>query len=104
MSFQILQHITRIAEVLLALQQAGNVTYSGWVMAFECATYTVVGEGQEEELHLQEETAAQRVAELRTCAKDMENALQTWETEVKESRSRHYELNFPDVHVCQEFS
>lgn len=93
-STQILQHVTRIAEVLLALQQAGNVTYSGWLMAFDCATYTVIGHGPKQEVQLQEEAAAQWVSALHTFAKDMENTLREWENEVKEARSRHYELNY----------
>ena len=93
--FQILQHVIRIAEVLLALQQAGNVEYSGWMVTFDCATYTVTGHGQKQELvQLQEETATQRVAELHASAKNMESALREWENKVKESRSHHYELNY----------
>ena len=86
--------MTRIAEVLLALQQAGNIAYSGWMMSFNCATYTVSIQGEKQELQLQEDAAAFRVAELRACAKNMENALREWENEVEESRSRHYELNY----------
>ena len=80
--------------MLLALQQAGNVTYSGWIVTLNCATYKVIGHGQKQELHLHEETAVQRVEQLRTCAKYMEDSLKEWENEVKESRSRHYELNY----------
>ena len=80
--------------MLLCLQQAGNVTYSGWTVTFYCATYKVIGHGQKQELHLQEETAKQRVDQLCTCAKHMEDVLKEWENEVKESRSRHYELNY----------
>ncbi len=93
-SMQILQHVTRIAEVLLALQKAGNVTYSGWKVLFNCATYTVTGHGEKQEVQLQEETADQRVKELQAYAKKMEEDLNMWENEVKESRSRHYELNY----------
>ena len=93
-SIQILQHVTRIAEVLLALQKAGNVSYSGWQVSFDCATYTVVGLGEKEELHLQEESADDRVKELHAYSKRMEQDLHQWENEVKELRSRHYELNY----------
>ena len=79
---------------MLALQQAGNVTYSGWKVSFDCATYTVIGFGQKQELQLQEETADQRVKELQACAKKMEEDLTLWENEVKELRSHHYELNY----------
>ena len=86
--------MTRIAEVLLDLQKAGNVTYSGWKVLFDCATYTVIGSGEEEEVELQEESAEQRVKELQAYAKQMEKDLDLWEKEVKKSRSQHYELNY----------
>ena len=80
--------------MLLALQQAGNIAYSGWMMSFNCATYTVSIQGEKQELQFQEDATACRVAELRTFTKNMENALREWENEVEESRSRHYELNY----------
>ena len=86
--------MTRIAEVLLDLQKAGNVTYSGWKVSFDCATYTVIGSGEKEEVELQEESAEQRVKELQAYAKQMERDLDLWEKEVKKSRSQHYELNY----------
>ena len=86
--------MTRIAEVLLDLQRAGNVTYLGWKVSFDCATYTVIGSGEEEEVELQEESADQRVKELQAYAKEMEEDLDSWEKEVKKSRSHHYELNY----------
>ena len=91
---QILQHVTRIAEVLLALQKAGNVTYSGWKVSFDCATYVITGFGEKQEVQLQEESADQRVKELQAYAKKMEEDLNMWENEVKESRHHHYELNY----------
>lgn len=93
-SIQILQHVTRIAEVLLALQKAGNVTYSGWKVSFDCASYVDTGLSEKQELQLQEESADQRVKELHAYAKKMEEDLTMWENEVKESRSHHYELNY----------
>ena len=89
--FQVLQHVTRIAEVLLALRQAGNVAYSERVVMITCAVYT---QGDIKEPQLDEELAAQNVAELNASAKEMENALEQWENEVKESRNRYYELNY----------
>ena len=86
--------MTRIAEVLLNLQKAGNVTYSGWKVSFDCATYTVTGSGEDEQVQLQEESADQRVKELQAYAKTMEDDLDSWEKKVKKSRSRHYELNY----------
>ena len=86
--------MTRIAKVLLNLQKAGNVTYSGWKVSFDCATYTITGSGEYEEVQLQEESADQRVKQLQAYAKTMEDDLTSWEKKVKESRSRHYELNY----------
>jgi hypothetical protein len=86
--------VTRIAEVLLNLQKAGNVTYSGWKVSFDCATYTVTGSGEDEQVKLQEDSADQRVKQLQAYAKQMEDDLDSWEKKVKESRGRHYELNY----------
>ena len=83
--------MTRIAEVLLALRQAGNVAYSGHVVVIDCATYTA---SQQQEPQLQEALAEQHVAELNVRAKEMEAALEDWENEVKESRNRFYSLNY----------
>ena len=90
--FQVLQHVTRIAEVLLALRLAGNVTYSGHAMIIKCAVYMACGSGQEQEL--QEELAKEHVAKLNACAKQMESALEEWKNEVNKSRSHYYELNY----------
>ena len=90
--FQVLQHVTRIAEVLLALRRAGNVAYSGHVVVIDCATY--VASDHQQEPQLQEALAEQRVAELNVRAKEMEAALEDWENEVKESRREFYALNY----------
>ena len=63
-------------------------------MSFDCATYTVIGHGEKQEVQLQIENADERVKQLQDYAKMMEEDLNTWENEVKESRSRHYELNY----------
>jgi hypothetical protein len=84
--------VTRIAEVLLALRQAGNVAYSGHVVVIDCATY-MAGDHQQES-QLQEALAEQHVAELNARAKEMEAALEGWENEVKESRKQFYALNY----------
>ena len=94
MTFQILQYVTRIAEVLLALQQAGNVAYSGWVITIDCAMYFVEEGGLKQEPQLKEDLAKMLVDELSSCAKEMEQALENWNNKVKESRSQYYELNY----------
>ena len=83
--------MTRIAEVLLALRQAGNVAYSGHVVVINCAMYVA---SQEEEQQLQEKLAKQHVAELNALAKEMETALEEWGNEVNESRRQFYALNY----------
>ena len=62
-----------IADVLLSLQRAGNVKYFGWKMQFPCS--------------------ASVVDELQAVVKDMENDMQRWKVDVKESREKFYELN-----------
>ena len=89
---QVLQYVTRIAEVLLALRQAGNVAYSGDVVVINCAMY--VANQEEEEQELQEKLAEEHVAVLNALAKKMESALEGWENEVKESRRQFYALNY----------
>ena len=84
--------MTRIAEVLLALRQAGNVAYSGDVVVINCAMY--VANQEEEEQELQEKLAEEHVAVLNALAKQMESALEGWENEVKESRKQFYALNY----------
>ena len=66
----------RIADVLLALQQAGNVKYTGWVLSVPC------------------QYAKDGVDKLQAQAKKMEIELQKWENEVKHNREEFYELNY----------
>ena len=84
--------MTRIAEVLLALRQAGNVAYSGHVVVINCGMY--VASQEEEEQELQEKLAEDHVAILNALAKQMEAALEGWENEVKDSRRQFYALNY----------
>lgn len=95
-SLQILQHATRIAEILLDLQRAGNIQYSHWKLLFDCATYMVTYSYSlgMEEVEIQEESADQRVKGLQGLAKKMEEDLNLWDKEVKKSRSLYYELNY----------
>ena len=66
----------RIAEVLLALQQAGNVKYTGWKLLVPCS----------EDKHL--------VNTLQVKAKKMEHELLLWKETVKDKREEFYELNY----------
>ena len=85
--------MSRIAEALLALQQAGNVKYSGWMMNFNCATY-LPGQSPKQEPQLEVESAKQRVVELKNVAKNMEAELDAWVNELAVSRSNYYKLNY----------
>ena len=90
---QILQHVHRIAELLLALQKSGNVSYLQWMMTSSCSKCFDC-HGPEQEPKLNAELAANHVTELLSCAKDMENAFIQWKDDVKDSRSKYYELNY----------
>ena len=71
---QTLHSVCRIAEVLLALQQKGNVKYTRWELNFHCAV--------------------DMVDTLQQQAKDMEEELQAWEDQVWQTREQYYELNY----------
>ena len=85
--------MTRIAEILLALRQAGNVAYSGYVVVINCAAMYMATQDQKEP-QLQEKLAEQHVAQLNAHAKEMESALEEWQNKVMESRKCFYELNY----------
>ena len=70
---QTLHNVCRIAEVLIALQQAGNVKYTGWTLSFYCEIDSF--------------------SELQSLAREMETELQDWKEEVKKAREEFYELN-----------
>ena len=75
LSQQTLQSICHIADILLSLQQAGNVQYLSWRM--------VIPFSDRESL----------VDKLQGVAMKMEDDLKKWNDEVKESRLMFYELN-----------
>ena len=70
----------RIAEVLLTLQQAGNVNYTGWMLQVPCST------------------DAQLVSVLQAKAKEMEKELTQWKQTMKSKREGYYELNYYTTH------
>ena len=71
---QTLHSVSRIAEVLLALQKKGNVKYTGWALTFPCKV--------------------DMVDTLQQQAKDMEEELRQWEHEIGQARKKYYELNY----------
>ena len=70
-----LHNVCRIAEVLLSLQQVGNVKYTGWRLQIPCGL-----------LHI--------VPMLQSTAKEMEHELILWEEEVVQKRGDFYGLNY----------
>ena len=74
LTLQTLHCVCRIAEVLIALQQVGNVKYIGWSLQFRCQNHLVEG--------------------LQQQAKEMEDELERWNGEVTEARNEFYELNY----------
>ena len=73
---QTLHSICRIAEVLIILQQVGNVKYTGWLLQVPCSTDREI------------------VHTLQQQAKDMEAELHEWREKVKTTRLKFYELNY----------
>ena len=74
---QILHRICYIAEVLLSLQQVGNVKYIGWSLQVPCSA----------ESHL-------IVKSLQSLIVTMENELMWWKKTIKSMRDDFYELNY----------
>ena len=70
-----LHNVCRIAEVLISLQQVGNVKYTGWRLYVPCGLHHVV-------------------SMLQVEAKKMEHELINWEEEVIQKRGEFYELNY----------
>ena len=74
--FQTFHCVYHIADVLLSLQQAGNVHYIGWILQVPCST--------SEEI----------VSFLQLRAKSMEIELKEWNEAVISARWRFYQLNY----------
>lgn len=66
--------VCEIAELLIALQQDGNVQYIGWYITIPCKL--------------------EIMPELRKLHNAMNCELQSWREEVREARFHHYELNY----------
>lgn len=66
----------RIAEVLIALQQVGNVKYTGWILQVPCS--------RNEEI----------ISALQKQASTMEKELSEWKETVQLARQEFYELNY----------
>ncbi len=79
---QLFHSICRIAEVLINLQQVGNVKYTGWILQVPC------------HINPQDPNDTSIISELQDQAKIMENELSEWKEMVKEKRRDFYELNY----------
>ena len=66
----------RIAEVLIALQQVGNVTYTGWIFQVPCSRIEEI------------------VTALQQKANAMEKEFSQWKRLVTDAREEFYELNY----------
>lgn len=82
----------RIAELLLALQKAGNVLYLNWMVTFNLSH--CFESDCSEEPKLVQNLANHLSKELLTYAKVMDTELARWKQEVEESRCKYYELNY----------
>ena len=67
--------VCRVADVLIDLQQHGNIHYLCWSLSFSC-------------------NAADIVSALSAQAHTMESHLEEWKNEVSEKRDKFYELNY----------
>ncbi len=79
---QLFHSICRIAEVLINLQQVGNVKYTGWILKVPC------------HINPQDPSDTNIISDLRDQAKIMEDELSDWKKMVKEKRRDFYELNY----------
>ncbi len=79
---QLFHSICRIAEVLINLQQVGNVKYTGWILQVPC------------HINPQDPSDTNIISDLRDQAKEMEDELSEWKEMVKEKRRYFYELNY----------
>ena len=72
-----MHRICHIAEVLLSLQQVGNVKYIGWNLQVVCSTEPEV-----------------IVTSLQLQIEEMEAELDSWKLDIQSIRSTFYELNY----------
>ncbi len=79
---QLFHSICRIAEVLINLQQVGNVKYTGWILKVPC------------HINPQDPSNADIISDLQDQAKIMEDELSEWKKMVKDKRRDFYELNY----------
>ena len=90
---QLLHNATRIAELYLDLQRAGDVTYSTACLSFRCAIYDVSQPGVKD-LQFNESKAKKRVSELQDYTRKLDTRLVSWNISVDAARENYYELNY----------
>ncbi len=79
---QLFHSICRIAEVLINLQQVGNVKYTGWILQVPC------------HINPRDPSDTNIISDLRDQAKIMEDELSEWKKMVEEKRRDFYQLNY----------
>ena len=90
---QLLHIATRIAELYLDLQRAGDVTYSTAKLEFRCAVYDVRQSGVKE-LQFNDSFAKTRVSGLQEYTRVLDDQLVKWKKSVDTAREEYYELNY----------
>ena len=76
LTLQVLNSVCRIGDVLLSLQKAGNVKYTGWIVLVPCSA------------------SASLNYQLQEIARNMEGELNKWNDAVIYARHIFYELNY----------
>ncbi len=84
---------TRIAELYLDLQRAGEVTYSDVSLTFRCAVYNAEHPG-DKDVQFNEAGAKEEVATLHNYIKTLDEKLVAWKQSVDNARGKYYELNY----------
>ena len=84
---------TRIAELYLDLQKAGEVTYTDVSLTFRCAVFTANQLG-DDDVQFNETKAKVKVITLQDYIRDLDRQLIAWKQNVDNARGKYYELNY----------
>ena len=93
--FQLLHCATRIANLYLDLQRAGEITYSSEYLRFRCALYDkeqLEAKVVHPEFH--EDSAREIVSDLQEYIRQLDARLIDWNKSVDDTREKYYELNY----------
>ncbi len=84
---------TRIAELYLDLQKAGEVTYTDVSLTFRCAVFTANQLG-DDDVQFNETKAKVKVITLQDYIRALDRQLIAWKQSVDNARGKYYELNY----------